>query len=58
MEANDLPEDTSGTNGRRCKSKHLGLSSSKPDISLILGVVLEGSGRFGCDLPVGISPRE
>jgi hypothetical protein len=43
----DLPEDTSGTNGRGRKSKHLGLSSPKPDISSFLGVVLERSGKFG-----------
>jgi hypothetical protein len=58
MGEEDLPEDTSGTDGRRCESKHLGLSSSKPDISLILGVVPEWSERCGCDLPIGISPRE
>jgi hypothetical protein len=41
MEVDDLPEDTSGTDGRGRKPKHLCLSSSKPDISSILGVVLE-----------------
>jgi len=57
MESNDLPKDTSRTDGRRRKPKHLGLSSSKPDITLILALILEGR-RVLWDLPIRISPGE
>jgi len=57
MESNDLPKDTSRTDGRRRKPKHLCLPSSKPDISLIFDLVLEGR-RVLWNLPIRISPRE
>lgn len=55
MESNHLPKDTSRTDGCRRKPKHLGLSSSKPYISLVLALVLGGK-RIGWDLPIRISP--